>query len=258
MRITTSLFGVALAAMAITPFHIANAQSSSAQIPMHERLVLHYTFDQAEPGARVTDRSVAGNHGRVSGASWTAAGHRGGAFQFAPPNQFIVVPNSPSLNPSNITLSAWIKTSRQDDIWRRIFDKSWTNGYALSVGGGFTPGNTCKGKAVAEIAMKVNKHKGIAFSDQPVTDGQWHHLVATYDGAAECFYVDGALQERVAKWEGGVPATSFDLTLGINLVDPNPKYGEVGSSFDGLIDDPMIFNCALSAGEVAALFRAQQ
>ena len=50
---------------------------------------------------------------------------------------------------------------------------------------------------------------------------------------------------------------SFDLTIGINLVDPNPEYGEVGASFDGLIDEPMIWNRALSEKEVAFLFQSQ-
>jgi hypothetical protein len=55
-----------------------------------------------------------------------------------------------------------------------------------------------------------------------------------------------------------VPANSFDLTIGMNLVDPNPQYNEVGSSFDGLIGDPMIFNRALSPDEIKFLFNSQK
>ena len=90
-----------------------------------------------------------------------------------------------------------------------------------------------------------------------MTDGQWHHLVTTYDGAAECLYVDEVRQRWVARWGGSVPANTYDLTIGINLVDPNPKYGEVGSSFDGLIDEPMIWNRALSEKEIEFLYQSQ-
>ncbi len=167
------------------------------------------------------------------------------------------MPNNDSLNPSNITLAVWIKTSNQGDTWRRVFDKSYTNGYSLSIGGGHTTGNKFQGKGEAEIGMRVNNSKGMSYSDGPVTDGRWHHLAVTYNGAEEIFYMDGVPQQRVARWEGRVPANSHDLTLGMNLVDPNPKYNEVGASFDGLMDDPMIFNRALSADEIQALFRSQ-
>jgi len=183
---------------------------------------------------------------------------RGGVFQFVSSNQFIRVTNNNSLNPARITLAAWIKTSHHDDIWRLIFGKSWANGYVLGVGGGYTAGNTFLGKAIAEIGMKLNNYKGTTSSDQVITDGQWHHVVATYDGAEECCYVDGVPQQQVARWEGRVPANEHDLTLGINLADPDPQHNEVGVSFDGWIDEPMIWNRALSPEEVTFLFQSQR
>jgi hypothetical protein len=65
-------------------------------------------------------------------------------------------------------------------------------------------------------------------------------------------------QQRVAHWQGHIPANDYDLTIGINLVDPNPKFDEVGSSFDGLIDEPMIWNRALSPEEVTFLYDSQR
>jgi hypothetical protein len=91
-----------------------------------------------------------------------------------------------------------------------------------------------------------------------VTDGQWHHLAVTYNGAVEIFYVDGVPQKHLAWWQGRVPANSHDLTIGINLVDPNPQYNEVGASFDGLMDEPMMFNRGLLAEEIKSLFDSQR
>ncbi|HTJ00108.1 MAG TPA: sigma-70 family RNA polymerase sigma factor [Dongiaceae bacterium] len=262
-KTTCGLLVAALAAAFTIPIITAQAGPPATDTPvtadnLRQGLVLHFAFDRAEPGGKVTDRSGAGNDGQVVGAKWVAGGKQGGAFQFAPPNQYIQVPNQPSLNPSNITLAAWIRTSNRGDTWRRVFDKSYTNGYALSIGGGWTPGNAFQSKAEVEIGMQVNNYRGIVGSDKIVADGKWHHVVTTYNGLFQFLYVDGVRQREVGRWRGTVPTNAFDLTIGINRVDPNPEYGEVGASFDGLIDEPMIWNRALSEAEVVFLYQSQK
>ena len=262
-KTTYVVLSAALVAAVTIPHLIANAGEPPSEAPVTEAslqqgLILHYTFDHAPVAGKISDASGAGNDGWVSGAKWKSDRQRGGVFQFAPPNQYIRVPDNDSLKSSNLTIAAWIKTSNQGDTWRRVFDKSWTNGFALSIGGGHTKGNSYQGKAVIEIGMAANNNKSIATSGQPVTDGKWHHLAVTYNGGEQILYVDGAPQQRIARWHGRVPANSYDLTIGMNLVDPNPKYDEVGASFDGLIDEPMIFNRALTPKEVSFLFDSQR
>jgi hypothetical protein len=232
-------------------------QATQSSADVNSGLVLHYDFDTEPVGGKVLDKSGKGNDGQAVGVQWVADGHQGGSVLFGPTDGYIRVPNNDSLNPSNITLAAWIKTSDQGDTWRRVFDKSFTNGYALSIGGGHTPGNRSKGRSVIEVGAKDSHNKGGEGSDVFVTDGQWHHLAVTYNGEELHLYVDGWPQQHVARWEGRVPANSFDLTLGMNLVNPNPKFNEVGASLDGLMDDAMIFNRALSDDEVQALFKSQ-
>ena len=232
-------------------------QATQSSADVNSGLVLHYDFDTEPVGGKVLDKSGKGNDGQAVGVQWVADGHQGGSVLFGPTDGYIRVPNNDSLNPSNITLAAWIKTSDQGDTWRRVFDKSFTNGYALSIGGGHTPGNRSKGRSVIEVGAKDSHNKGGESSDVFVTDGQWHHLAVTYNGEELHLYVDGWPQQHVARWEGRVPANSFDLTLGMNLVNPNPKFNEVGASLDGLMDDAMIFNRALSDDEVQALFKSQ-
>jgi RNA polymerase sigma factor (sigma-70 family) len=262
-KTTFAVLAAALTAAITIPIIVAHANGPSdapvTEANLQSGLVLHYTFDNAPVAGKVADASGAGNDGWVTGAQWEMDSQRGGVFHFSPPGQYIRVPNNDSLNPSNITLAAWIKTSNQGDTWRRVFDKSFTNGFSLSIGGGHTgAGNSFLGKADVEIGMRVNNKKGIVRSDQTVTDGQWHHLASTYDGSVETIYVDGVRQRSVAHWTGRVPANSYDLTIGMNLVDPNPEYNEVGASFDGLIDEPMIYNRALSTNEIKFLFESQR
>ena len=124
----------------------------------------------------------------------------------------------------------------------------------MSIGGGHTGSNNrFQGKLVVEINRSVQARSGTS-----VTDGQWHHVAITYDGLVESVYVDGARQRHMTNGTGSIPPNSYDLTIGMNLVDPNPKYNEVDASFDGLMDEPMIFNRALSPNEVKFLFESQR
>jgi RNA polymerase sigma factor (sigma-70 family) len=261
-KTTYAVLSAVLTAAITIPILMAKAQpqprTSVTKANLQQGLALHYTFDREPVAGQIPDASSAGNNGQVVGAQWKSDPQRGGVFQFSPPGQYIRVPNNDSLNSSNLTLAAWIKTSNRGDTWRRIFDKSFTNGFALSIGGGHGIGNTLQGKAVAEFGMAVNNKKGFVRSDKAVTDGEWHHLAVTYNGTEQILYVNGVQQQRVAYWQGGVPANSFDLTIGMNLVDPNPAFNEVNASFDGLIDEPMIYNRALSSDEIKFLFESQR
>ncbi len=127
----------------------------------------------------------------------------------------------------------------------------------MSIGGRWIP-QIYRGKLVTEIGMNRNQNRGITQSKQTLTDGTWHHVATTYDGSQQCSYIDGRLQGKVATWVGQVPGNTSDLTLGINLINPNPDYDEPGESFDGLMDEPMIFNRALSADEVKFLYKSQR
>jgi hypothetical protein len=92
-----------------------------------------------------------------------------------------------------------------------------------------------------------------------VDDGQWHHLAATFDGHVELLYVDGKYQIK-RRWDlsGRDGASNFNLVIGCNRSNLDPKEDDLGVSFRGLIAAPMMWNRALSPEEVAALYQSQQ
>jgi RNA polymerase sigma factor (sigma-70 family) len=231
--------------------HKSQSSASITEASVRRGLVLDYKFDRDIVDGRINDASEAGNNGQIFGARRVSDSQRGSVLQFSPPNQYVLVPNSASLNPSNLTVAAWIKTSNQGETWRRVFDKGWTDGFALSIVGGHKPGFT------GDAEMEIEKTH-VAHSNHSVADGRWHHVAVTYNGAEEIFYVDGISQTRTSWWQGIVPSNSHDLTIGINLVDPNPQLNEVGASFDGVMDEPMMFNRALLPDEIKLLFNSQR
>ena len=251
------ILGVALVAAITIPIIIAKAGQSNApvtQASLREGLVLHLTCDRDEAGSgTITDSSDQGNHGRASGVRWTAEGKKGGAYEFTADGDEIVVPNNKALNPKQLTLAAWIKTAYTDDKWRRIFDKSYTLGYALSIAGDWQKN---KWRGLASLEMGPGTH--FILTRKNVADGQWHQVVATFDGTVESLFVDGKLEARPLRWKKGEKLGSSDFNLVIGCNRSNLKEDDLGSSFRGLIDEPMMWNRALSTNEVAFLYQSQQ
>jgi len=247
---TALVFVVSVPVLIMTTRATRNAVTGET---LRKGLVLHFTFDQDETATGVKDGSGSGNHGQVSGARWTAQGRRGGAYEFTADGNEIVVPNSKSLNPERLTLAAWVKTSQADRRWRRIFDKSSSQGYALSVAGD-VPGTKSNGWAGLDIGPGA--HRGLTLS--MVTDVQWHHVVATFDGTRQSLYVDGKPDGEPVAWEeaGQAGGTALNLVIGCNRSGPREE--DLGASFRGFIDEPMMWNRALSPGEVAFLYQSQR
>jgi hypothetical protein len=83
-----------------------------------------------------------------------------------------------------------------------------------------------------------------------LSDGAWHHLVVTYDGATSmAVYADGAVV-GAAQATSGVLATVLDLT-GLEVGRDN-----AAGFFSGTLDEAAIYNTALPADRVAAHFAA--
>jgi hypothetical protein len=212
-------------------------------------LILHFNFDAAV-GEKVHDLSGHGNEGEAVGIQWVANGHRGGSVRFGLTNSYIRVPNNDALNPPQLTLAAWIKTSYKDWVWRRIFDKCTGRGYDLTMGGDMK-GNSWQGQVALEAGPAW------VTSRIQVADGRWHHVAGTFDGSELRLYVDGQPAGKPVPKKGELARTAYDLTIGANRSNPNAALGEVGASFNGMMDDVMMFNRALSAKEVRMLFESQ-
>jgi hypothetical protein len=255
-KTTYAILAAAIVASVSIPIIIAQAGPTNAPVTarsLGKGLVLHLTFDQDETdGNQVTDVSGKANHGKASGVRWTAEGKMGGAYEFTADGGQIVIPNNASLNPKQITLAAWIKTTTKDAIWRRIFDKSYSKGYAVSIAGEW---QGKKWNGLVSLEMGPGTH--FSTTKTMVADGQWHQVVATFDGTEQWLYVDGKPEGWGLPWKKGqkIGTTDFNLVIGCNRSSVGDY--DMGISFRGLIDEPMMWNRALSPQEVAFLFAEQ-
>jgi len=211
-------------------------------------LVLHFSFDKAEPDGMVADTGGKHNNGSLTGCKWVAAGKQGGGCEFIEKGCHIHVPHSESLDLKQGTFAVWFKTGKADAVWRRLLDKRLESGFALGIAGD-SKDNPSRGK----LAFAINGG-AVCLSDNVVTDGAWHHAAATFDGANLALYVDGRPQKQTIALRGDIASNTDDLTIGLNRASPSPQEKDV--SFEGVMDEVMIFNRALSADEIKNMVAA--
>ena len=116
-------------------------------------------------------------------------------------------------------------------------------------------GSPRRGFPVMITETTYGDHLGIAYgmgSDPRFFDGvtavgydEWHHVAAVYDGATMLIYLDGALDNSVPTTE------ALEISDANVLIGTNPD--EPGRYWDGLIDEVLIYNRALSETEIASL-----
>lgn len=187
------------------------------------------------------------NNGTLINGTPFAPGKAGQTFSFDGFSQYVRVPDSPSLELSNqLTLEAWIKPTFVDN-YRQIISKFGDVGsqayqFGLAPNGALrTDLSQTGGPVYEQLTSPTNV----------LTAGQWQHVAVTFNGGATALYVNGA---EVAN--ATLPVTSIfgggtaDLNIGRDPVSSGGQY------FDGLIDEPSIYNRALTAAEIASIYNA--
>jgi Glycosyl hydrolase catalytic core/Concanavalin A-like lectin/glucanases superfamily/Putative Ig domain len=152
-------------------------------------------------------------------------------------NNFVTLPGSITANCSDITVAAWVRWNGGGN-WQRIFDLGNGTGQYLFM----TP------RSAAGMLRFAIKNGGAeqALETSPLPIGQWNHVAVTINGNTGSLYVNGLLA-----------ATSDSIT--IHPSDFNPANNYIGKSqypdplFNGLIDEFLIYNYALSSAQIAGL-----
>ena len=211
---------------------------SGVDLDTDPALVGWWKFDEGI-GDTTADSSGNENHGTLHGpVEWTTEGKIGGALKFTGPYNYVLVQDSPELNPTReITLAAWINPSWTGN--NRILQKS-TEGtdtqYRLTKGGG---GNNMR--------FHIPPASNFDVTGNIPPAGEWTHLAATYDGSMIRVYYDAVVVGEVA-WSGEMNVTDGPLFIG-NKWSKAPA----GDEFNGIMDDVRIYNRALSQSEIQKL-----
>ncbi|HUT96047.1 MAG TPA: TasA family protein [Candidatus Paceibacterota bacterium] len=152
-------------------------------------------------------------------------------------NDNVTVADASSLNPSQITLEAWVKNSETPGAYKYIIDKHYSGSFASYA---FYTGSS------GGLRFYIGHSGGFVLSPAVgagIWDNNWHHVVGTYDGSKVRLYVDGAEI-------GSGTATTVNITYNSN----NFYLGSYGNGFywKGLIDEIKIYDKALDFSEVVS------
>ena len=208
-------------------------------------LCLDAANPKSYPGSGTTwfDLSGNGNNGTNSGGP-TYSSNNKGYFEFDNTNDVSIIANSDSLNPTTaLSIESWAMFAVGSSL-DFIFEKGNVNTqYSL-----FSHGS--------DVVFRT-KHEGDTsyHTQNPsktsvgVVNGQWHHIVGSWDGTTKRIYIDGVLKNSVSK-SGNLVTTTPGAAVG--------RFGGTSSGywFEGNIAKVAVYNKGLSAAEIRQNFEA--
>lgn len=204
---------------------------------------------QAEGNANDT---VDGNSGVLLNGATFAPGRVGQAFSFDGTNSYARISDNPNLHFTNaLTIEAWIYPTSLG-AYHNIVSK-WgvqdplQTSYTTVVGPDGRISLSVCASGDQSVTPVVN-----TVSTNSVLPNQWTHFAATYDGSALRMYLNGVCEDQVAYNQGIFPGTE---ALAIGAAGAYAG-GQVLSPFAGLIDEPAVYNRALSGAEIQGIYNA--
>jgi hypothetical protein len=215
------------------------AQLSSS---LSNGLIAHYTFDDT------TNDSAGSYHGTAVGGPTYVNGKIGKAMQFDGMDDYVSVSDSNVFEPTNFTITTWIRTSsiiNQNIVTK---DSLTCGGYRNFLWLGLLAGNNL----IPRISVGNNTSSKFQFVDDSVSnnvaDGVWHFIASAYgsDGSIKT-YKDGVLiDEDTSTVSGQVAVNNYALNIG--------GCGPGVKNFNGLIDDVRIYSRVLDSSEITELY----
>jgi len=198
-------------------------------------LVLHYPCDEGQ-GTTFRDASGRGIDGMISGATYARFGE-GWALKLDGQDDFVDCGASADLDlRETVSVEAWVYPEALPAGEAGIVGKDYGS-YVLTyyrdgqcwwyIGGG---GNNCKA---------------------PLSQGVWHHVVGTFDGALMKLYIDGRLAGQ------NISDVKY-ITAGGNLwigKSAGTEEFTKGAHFGGQVDEVRIYSRALTAEEIQGHYR---
>ena len=189
-------------------------------------------------GGKVLDSSGNGLDGEASGEPGLVAGKYNGGLEFTG-SDMVKVPHDPLLNLENFTLAAWVNIPGVSGAWQIIASKENRGPIGRNYGM-FANINT----GVVHYSFTTNNGWKSFDAATPVTDGEWHHVAATYDGNAFILYLNAEIDAQTAP---GTKPDNHENALFIGGCDIG------GYWMTGVIDEVALFDRALSADEIGGL-----
>lgn len=212
-------------------------------------LKAYYRFST---GALTTDSSGEGNTlTAISDPAEDASGKFGGAVALDGDDAYSATDDADFKPTGNFTISAWVKkTSKTNSevIFQSYSQNTNRAGFFLRTNPTSGVASLWSGK---NTGLTIGTDAGVISGATDVCDGDWHHVVVTWDGSYLRIYVDGDSDASPVAWSNApVYAATNYVRVGCRC-----NSGSNDEFFTGSLDDVFLLNgTALTAPQIKEIY----
>ena len=194
------------------------------------------------PGEGSAKDTVGGHDGTAYGVTYVP-GKVGQAFAFSGTDSYVGIPDAPAFDfapAGQFTLTAWVYPEPTGH-YQAVLDKAtvggdWKWGILIDPSGHFYTGHAAK---------------DIAQSTTVIQGRTWYYVAVTYDNGTWKMYVNGVLENQASE----APLTTPEGDLALGHKGGSPAQTADPDWYHGLIDEPSVYDQALTATEIAAAYQ---
>jgi Concanavalin A-like lectin/glucanases superfamily/Carboxypeptidase regulatory-like domain len=194
------------------------------------------------------------NNGTLQDNASFAIGKVGQAFNFDGTDDRIEIPNNAALSPATISLEAWVKPTAIN-IGSRVISQDISSGscvspfvvYSLETRGEF-------GGRATFFYTTTDNVLHVLQGTTAIPLNVFSHISATFDGTTAKIYVNGVLENNQTV-SGSIRSSTTPTIIG-NADTACRGIGGNSAGFNGIIDEPSIYNRAITQDEITSIFNA--
>jgi hypothetical protein len=220
--------------------------SNQALSPLYNTsgLVGYWNFDEGS-GTIAKDTSGNGNNGTLPSSFWTN-GKIGNALLNSTAGTYASITQKSILNPVPVGLSvgAWVNMTNFSSTWQTIIEGSGN----LNFGTGYYLGFDPSGNLGLRVGDGYYRIVSVSSSTMPLNN--WTHIFGTINSSTINLYINGTLANSLPSNLISVSYEAYPIAIG------TLSYGLGSYRLSGSIDDVRVYNRALSASEISALYNA--
>jgi len=250
-----SNLGVFAFFIVLTSLFLIPSSASAATLtkpPNNLGLVGYWSFNEGT-STTAGDFSGNGNNGSLSGfanpptaTSGWGNGKFGKALNFDGSDDYVTMGDKDSFNPSSaITIAGWVNidiTTGDKTIIGKTEALAGVSGeYFLRV----------DGQKIRFTIQTSAGTTGAFLGNTTLSIGTWYHVAGVWDGSNASIYLNGVSDATPSSLGGTLGNNSSPLTVGTLRTLTTPT-----KFMDGKIDEVRVYNRALSASEISALYKS--
>lgn len=204
-----------------------------------------WKFDETS-GSTAADSAGSFNGNLLGGAAF-GSGVSGNAIVLGSNNSLVDMGNVLALTGTAFSMQTWVKTTDASGSSTVIAGKHNTgtfNGYMMRA----NQDSANYGSPGKASFYQANSPGNTAVGSTTITDGNWHHLLATYTPGGQLrLYVDGNLEST--------KATTTILSNSVSfMVGGATSSGVKTNYFNGSVDEVQVYGYELNSDEVKYLY----